>query len=97
MRQTRHILAAVVVASALCADQAAAAVPAARGPVVSFTQRITQRLSVRFVREQPALALAERRAERPERVVVAALVPVETPPVRVRLTPFQFRLPPPTA
>jgi hypothetical protein len=93
MRRTRHVIAVMVVATALCADRAVAAAPAqarAAAPK-SLASRITTsfRQQVPSVRLQPARSL-ESAASFPLPICETASG------VRSQFSPFQFRLPPPT-
>jgi hypothetical protein len=93
MRRTRHVIAVMVVATALCADRAVSAAPQARTPAPSFATRIARSFgqsvpSVR-VQLQPA-RIAESAKSFPLPIREAASG------VRDDLSPFQFRLPPPT-
>ena len=88
----------VVMSAALCADRAAA-VPMpqhARPQPASVASRVIDRLSLSLRRVVPSVKVIETRRE--GKVVVA---PVTTPqPVLAAqrpISPFQFRLPPPTA
>jgi len=106
-RATRQVLAVVVVATALCADHVAAAAPFVRAPVaardpvppvVQLAGRLVNRLSRSFSRTVPHRLPHE--ARRPDAAVAQApakpadqSLSVVPPPT----SPFQFRLPPPTA
>jgi hypothetical protein len=94
-RRTRHVIAVMVVATALCADRSVSAAPVARplsqGLARTFASKLTTSL---------------RRAVATSRVQVVRSVeaaPVFAPPireaasgVRSQFSPFQFRLPPPS-
>ena len=93
MRRTRHVIAVMVVATALCADRAVAAAPTAHARTTtskSLASRITTsfRQTLPSVRLQPARTL--------ETVAKYPLsVREEASGVRSDFSPFQFRLPPP--
>jgi hypothetical protein len=98
MKNARHMIAVTLVATAICADRTLPAAPAE--PQAShFAGRLIQRLSVNLRRVVPATCLYQPRRfglpppqisnPRPE----ALLVDLRPP----RLSPFQFRLPPPSA
>ena len=95
MRRTQHVIAVVVVATALCADRAVAssaqARPAPRVPSRSLASRITTGFK-QVVAPRPAL-LAARTSER----VSLFPLPIREAAsgVRGELTPLQFPLPPP--
>lgn len=97
MSKARHILAVVAVATALCADQAIAAAPTPTPHVAEMAARLVERLSQPFRRTVPS-------AVRPINRSRATFVQVAIPPREVvvavarhcELSPFQFRLPPPT-
>jgi hypothetical protein len=106
MGKARHILAVTLVATALCADRAAAAGACAtaaatgsrtgNGRVTSMAGRFVIRLSNNFRRAVPTIAL------RPGRSLQAARSIEIAAPVRVviapqQFDPFQFRLPPPVS
>jgi hypothetical protein len=97
MSKTRHILAVVAVATALCADQAVIAAPAPGPHVAEIAAKLVERLSKPFRRTVPS-------AVRPIDRSRAAFAQLPTPsfpspaisaPHR-QVSPFQFRLPPPT-
>ena len=98
IRATRQVLAVVAVTTALCADRAAAAVPASRAPVSVMAGRLVSRLAQRLRRAVAAIvpwqvcqrAIGQLR-RRP------ALLPVPVLVSHRPVSPFQFRLPPPTA
>ena len=92
MRRTRHVIAVMVVATALCADRAVAAAPAhARTPA---PKSLASRITTSFRQQVPSVRL------QPTRTMESAAsfpLPIrETASgVRSELSPFQFRLPPP--
>ena len=96
---TKHVLAVVAVTTALCADQAVVAAPAARPQAVEIGQiasRLVSRLAQNFRQVMPS-ALRERACRdhfaEPAQARVACTA---TASVRhVVFSPFQFRLPPP--
>jgi hypothetical protein len=99
IRATRQVLAVVAVTTALCADRVATSAPAARPHVGVMASRLVSRLAQRLRRavdailpwqvRQRAIGLTCRR--RP------ALVPAPAFVSHRPFSPFQFRLPPPTA
>ena len=95
-RKTRQVLLALTVTTALCADQVAVAAPTLRPQVAELAGRIVNRLSHSFRRVVPAdmpVHARQRVAPQPARAaVVATSGDVAHRPV----SPFQFRLPPPT-
>jgi hypothetical protein len=98
MRRARYLLVATLLATAVCADRAMAATPALRPEVTELAERFVNRLSVSFRRVVPAIRMV---AERQQGGVFAAgrSLPLSwTEPVHPQpVSPFQFRLPPPTA
>lgn len=97
MRRSRHVLAAVVVATALCADRVAAAAPQAGPQVSQLARTFASRITVSFRRVVPSIRFVEDR-----RMGVLAWsgnmrAEVRTPVVHATQgSPFEFRLPPPT-
>jgi hypothetical protein len=97
----------VVVTTALCADHVTTAAPASRAPVTARDQmppvvqlagRLVSRLSQSFGRTVPSALPTEARQPQPpapqhERTLDDQSLRV----TRAPLSPFQFRLPPPTA
>lgn len=97
MRRTRHVIAMMVVATALCADRAIAA-PQPGPQVTSFARSLASRLTVSFRQVVPSIRLVEDRREG-EGICSPDSMPAEAGiPVVVHATagsPFEFRLPPP--
>ena len=96
MSRTRHILAVVAVATALCADQAVMAAPLARPQVAEMAARLVDRLSQPFRRSVPnPIRIALR--HQPSQTEIAAFPdhPISVVILHCDLSPFQFRLPPP--
>ena len=98
LRATRQVLAVVAVATALCADRVnagSAAAPIGRTPVSEMAGRLVMRLAQRLRRVVNAMSSWQLR----QRGVLAVLRPMPMPaPAFVaprRVSPFQFRLPPP--
>jgi hypothetical protein len=98
MRRSRHVLAAVVVATALCADRVATAAPQARPQVAQLARTVANKLSASFRRVVPSIRFVEDRRG-------AAFTAPTCPPAEAGsptglhasdASPFQFRLPPPS-
>ena len=96
MRRTKHVIAVMVVATALCADRAVAAAPQVRpqtsgGIARTFASKITSNLRHAVAQKQfePARTME---TIRPARLLIRE----EASGVRSNFSPFQFRLPPPT-
>lgn len=96
MRKTRVILTVALVATALCADRAAAATPVLRPQLTEAARSFADRLSSNLRRVIATVRLTPQRqstgvviASVPRRSVVAPVVHAS------QLSPFQFRLPPP--
>ena len=99
----------VVVTTALCADRAAAAAPvlvggatsrsnAAAGGRLTLAGRLVDRLSQTFRRVVPsAVPVQSRQVNAAVPVVTKALADQSLDVHALPLSPFQFRLPPPTA
>jgi hypothetical protein len=97
MRNARHVIAVTLVATAICADRMAIAAPM-QVPVAQIAGRLIHRLTTRFARVVPAARLYQPRREGarcPQRE--SAIASSRAVPLRVSLSAFQFRLPPPTA
>ena len=101
LRASRQLVVAMVVATALCADRAASAAPgalaSARPQVAQIAGRLVSRLSVSFRRVMPGVRLHEGRtvgATRPRSTELPTRIESDAPPPT--LSPFHFRLPPPT-
>ena len=94
--RTRYAIAmTVVMSAALCADRVAVASPQARPQPASVASRVMDRLSLSLRRVVPSIRVIETRREG------TTLEPIVSAPEAVRvarqpITPFQFRLPPPT-
>ena len=94
-RRTRHVIAVMVVATALCADRSVSAAPIARPQSQGFARAFASRLTTSLRR-----AVAPARAQW---VTIVEAAPVVEQPVRdaasglhPNFSPFQFRLPPPS-
>jgi hypothetical protein len=98
MRPARCLVAATLVAAALCADRTMAAAPSMRPEAVQLAQRLVNRLSVSFRRVAPvARFIADRQAGPAVAAVDRSASLLDVPHIRLPISPFQFRLPPPTA
>lgn len=95
MRATRQALAVMAVATALCADRALAAAPAARTHVAEMAGRLVMRIARRFRRVVAAVSERETRWCGIMPVRRRALMPVPVYAAPRKISPFQFRLPPP--
>src|SRR3954452_24155995 len=97
MNRPRHILAVLAVTAALCADQLASAAPLPRAPVVEIAARLVIRLSESFPKTVARDVRTEIRSEgiNPATAVVHASV-AEVVVAHRAVSPFQFRLPPPS-
>ena len=96
MRQTRHVLAVALVATALCADRAVAAAPSVSPQIAGVAGRLVSRLSVTFRRVVPGVKIDLRREDRFASEGVACVwVDTETRGFRRGLSRCEFRLPPP--
>ena len=98
MNQSRRLLAAALVAAALCADRTVTAAPLLRPEAVQLAQRLVNRLSVSFRRVAPVTRFfADRQAGPDIAAVGRSPGRLDAPHVRLPVSPFQFRLPPPAA
>jgi hypothetical protein len=96
-RRTRQVLLALTVTTALCADQVAVAAPTMRPQVAELAGQIVTRLSRTF-RQTVTVELpvhARTRAVAPSRDERPSPASSDAVPHRP-VSPFQFRLPPPT-
>ena len=98
MRRTRHVLAAVVVATALCADRATAAAPAMKPQVSSLARTVASKISASFRRVVPTVRFVEDRREGLCDAIAHPPAEAGSPIARhpSDASPFRFRLPPPT-
>ncbi len=98
MRHARHVIAVTLMATAICADRLAPAVPA-EPPATHLAGRLIERLSMNFRRVLPAARLYQPSclAVRPAAARTVAFADQTLGFQRVLLFPFQFRLPPPIA
>ena len=97
MKSARQLIAVTLMATAICADRS---LPAARvEPVTShFAGRLIERLSVNFRRVVPAGQLYKpQRFGLPPAEISARGPSLAIDWVAPRLSPFQFRLPPPVS
>ena len=96
MRRSRHVLAAVVVATALCADRASAAAPLDKPQVAQLARTVAKKLTSSFRRVVPSIRFVENRREGLCDLTASLRTEVRTPIVHATMgSPFQFRLPPP--
>jgi hypothetical protein len=97
MKHARHVIAVTLMATAICADRVAPAAPA-QPPATHFTTRLIERLSKNLRRVLPAVTLYQPHrlgfaAEARRPLAMADQAFFDAP----RLSPFEFRLPPPLA
>lgn len=96
MRQTRTIVAVTLLATALCADRAAAAAPAQRLDTTQSSGTFAQRLTVSLRRVVPAVRFLPDRRQGVASPALARSVAVDQASLPLAQgTPFEFRLPPP--
>jgi hypothetical protein len=94
MRRTKHVIAVMVVATALCADRAVAAAPASSHARTATSKSLASRITTSFRQTLPSVRL------QPGRTMESAgnfPLPIRESAsgVRSEFSPFQFRLPPP--
>jgi hypothetical protein len=96
MRHARHIIAVTLMATAICADRKATAVPA-EPPAAHLAGRIIARLSLNLRRVLPAVNLYQPRFFHARAIAAkpVAFADQELSFSPIHLSPFQFRLPPP--
>src|SRR5262245_28655671 len=96
MRRTKHVIAVVVVATALCADRSLSAAPTPRGEISEGLARsIASKLTSNLRRAvAPAVTIEPVRSDEVVRPF-ALPIPEAASGVRSEFSPFQFRLPPP--
>ena len=96
MRHARHIIAVTLMATAICADRTATAVPA-EPPAAHLAGRIIARLTMNLRRVLPAVNRYQPRCFGMRSIVARPVVTADQDLnfQPVRLSPFQFRLPPP--
>ena len=97
MAKSRHILAVLAVTVALCADQVVSAAPLPKTPVAEMAARLVIRLSESFARTAPSDVRPEIRcqgydtpSQAWEAIAYRPIVAYQT------VSPFEFRLPPPS-
>jgi len=97
MRATRQVLAVVAVTTALCADRAVQAAPAAaRTQTIELAGRLVMHLAQRLRRVVASIRPWQERLRGILQVRRPALAPVAVFVAPRPISPFQFRLPPPT-
>ena len=98
MRSARHVIAVTLMATAICADRSIAAAPTEPQPA-NLAGRIIQRLSVKLRSVIPAARLYQSRrfGLLAARGALPRFVLVRADFVSPQLSPFHFRLPPPSA
>lgn len=95
LRASRQVLAVIAVATALCADRALSAAPAARTQVAEIAGRLVMRFARRLRRVVSAVAERETRWRGILPIARPVLIPVPAYATPRKISPFQFRLPPP--
>jgi hypothetical protein len=98
MRSARHVIAVTLMASAICADRSIAAAPT-EPQAATLAGRIIERLSVKLRNVIPATRLYQPRrfGLGAARAALPRFSLVRTDFTAPQLSPFQFRLPPPSA
>jgi len=96
MRNARHVIAVTLMATAICADRALPA-RAAEEPSSHLAGRLIERLTQNLRRVVPAAQLyqARRPGLRPMEILMPLGGDLAAGIAPIRLSPFQFRLPPP--
>ena len=96
LRATRQVLAVVAVTTALCADQVVQAAPVARTQTIELAGRLVMRLAQRLRRVVASIRPWQERLRGLAQVRRTSLVLVPAMVAPRRISPFQFRLPPPS-
>ena len=98
MRRSRHVIAVIVVATALSADRVADAAPQAKPQVTQLARTLANKLSTGLSHVAGGVKLVQDRREgETEQVVSHMATEVATPLIHpAQGMPFTFRLPPPT-
>jgi hypothetical protein len=96
MRNARHVIAVTLMATAICADRALPT-RAEEAPTSHLAGRLIERLSQNLRRVVPAAQLyqAHRPGLRPMEILMPGGGDLAADITPLRLSPFQFRLPPP--
>jgi hypothetical protein len=95
--RSQKVRAVVMVTAALCADRAVAAAPAAKPAVGQIASRLVSRLTRNLGRAVTSVKLHQDPSVHDRPVLLVAAEPIAPAAVHSLLSPFQFRLPPPTA
>jgi hypothetical protein len=96
MKAVRQVVAVTLVATALCADRVVASAPHLQNrPEPQTARSLVGRLSVSFRRVVPTVRLVETRRDQEPMARVLPVVIDQPVIMPLRLSPFQFRLPPP--
>ena len=96
LRATRQVLAVVAVTTALCADQVVQAAPVARTQTIELAGRLVMHLARRLRRVVAAIRPWQERLRGVLQLRRPALMPALAFVAPRPISPFQFRLPPPT-
>jgi hypothetical protein len=97
MRKPLYLVAAALLAVTFCADRAMAATPAIRPEVVQLAEKLVNRLSESFSRTASCITIfPQRRAIASVDSYRPLLSGYSQPIIAQPISPFQFRLPPPT-
>ena len=96
LRATRQVLAVVAVTTALCADQVVQAAPVARTQTIELAGRLVMHLARRLRRVVAAIRPWQERLRGILQLRRPALMPALAFVAPRPISPFQFRLPPPT-
>ena len=96
MTRIRQALAVALVATALCADRPAVAAPVERSQPESVATKLVEQLSVSFRRMAPVVRFDEVQHQEVSAVTRPTKAQPQRPCIQQELSPFQFRLPPPS-
>ena len=96
LRATRQVLAVMAVTTALCADRVANAAPVSRTQVAEMAGRLVMRLARRLRRVVAAISQWQMRQRGAFQARRPVLIPARAFVAPRKISPFEFRLPPPT-
>jgi hypothetical protein len=94
MRRTRHVIAVVVVATALCAQRGASAAPASQPGTPGLARTLVGRLTSGLKRTLPSARVQPIRRDETVQTRQPLILQIATG-IHRDYSPFQFRLPPP--
>ncbi len=94
MRRTKHVIAVMVVATALCADRSLSAAPQTVSQSSGLARTFATKLTSSLRRTVAPMKMLSARSDEKQRVLPLPIRDAASG-VRVEMSPAQFRLPPP--